>query len=119
MEYILAKTKELANDFYMILPNRTLYDMPEQLDDAIEYSEDTLLDDNEWFKVVEFSDKPFCIEFLKSEFVSTDYNQLNPNDYAKIEYIVSYQDDIYYFQKISKGKFLSKKFMSFDDVPRL
>lgn len=117
MSYLLAKTKGLENEFYILLSDLDLYSLPDDIANAIEYDETILLDETEWFKIEEFSSKDYCIDILKETFISTDYNRLNGRNYKKIEYLLAYQDNIYYFQKLSKSKIIEKSYISFSGEP--
>jgi len=77
------------------------------------------MEDDEWFAVTEFSEKEYCIDFLTTRFISTDYNQLARAEYTNVEYLVAYQTGVYCFQKLSSSQIIRKKYFSISDQPDL
>lgn len=77
--------------------------MPVELESAVDYSPSTLLDEEEWYKIDRFSETDYCINVLKEDFRSTDYGEANKVRNEKIEFILSYQENIYFFSKNFKA----------------
>lgn len=102
-----------------MISNRQIFDLPDDLNNAVEYNSDYKLEDDEWFAVTEFSEKEYCIEFLTTRFISTDYNQLARAEYTNVEYLVAYQTGVYCFQKLSSSQIIRKKYFSISDQPDL
>lgn len=119
MNHLLAKTKGRNGDFFKVISNRQIFDMPDDLNNAVEYNSDYKLEDDEWFAVTEFSEKEYCIDFLRTRFISTDYNQLARAEYTIVEYLVAYQTGVYCFQKLSSSQIIRKKYFSISDQPEL
>lgn len=119
MNHLLAKTKGRGGNFFKVISNRQIFDMPDDLNNAVEYNSDYKLEDDEWFAVTEFSEKEYCIEFLRTRFISTDYNQLTKAEYTNVEYLVAYQTGVYCFQKLSSSQIIRKKYFSISDQPDL
>lgn len=119
MNHLLAKTKGRNGSFYKVISNRLIFDMPDDLNNSIEYDSDYKLEDDEWFAITEFSEKQYCIEFLTTRFISTDYNQLPRAGYANIDYLVAYQSGSYCFQKLMTSQVISRKYFSISDEPDL
>lgn len=119
MNHLLAKTKGRNGDFFKVISNRQIFDMPDDLNNAVEYNSDYKLEDDEWFAVTEFSEKEYCIDFLTTRFISTDYNQLARAEYTNVEYLVAYQTGVYCFQKLSSSQIIRKKYFSISDQPDL
>lgn len=119
MNHLLAKTKGRNGDFFIVISNRQIFDMHDDLNNAVEYNSDYKLEDDEWFAVTEFSEKEYCIEFLTTRFISTDYNQLARAEYTNVEYLVAYQTGVYCFQKLSSSQIIRKKYFSISDQPDL
>jgi hypothetical protein len=114
-----------------IAPNRTsceykkiltlgepVYVLPDTLASSIPYSTDTLNDDDEWYYLDSFREKPYCISLLKSQniFSSVDYVSLEKSEFGLLEYLCAYQDGIFYFQRVTPGKQIKKKAIVFGDV---
>lgn len=118
MDHVFAKVKGLkVKPFLKLLSGHALFD-PIQVDlgFCVEYSPDHNLDEDSWFKVEQFSQKPFCIDMLKADFDSKDYEELKRDQFSKIAYIFSVQGNDFYFQKISPSLFISKKIITFGEV---
>ena len=114
MEHLIVKVK--GNEYKKIISGQVIFELPEQLENAIIYSPSCILEENEWFKIERFTDQSYCIELLKSEFNSIDYLQYNSIDSEKLEYLCSYQNNNeFYFQKINKSHLLKKKMLSIGD----
>lgn len=119
MNHLLAKTKGRNGNFFKVISNRQIFDMPDDLNNAVEYNSDYKLEDDEWFAVTEFSEKEYCIQFLTTRFISTDYNQLARAEYTNVDYLVAYQTGVYCFQKLSSSQIIRKKYFSISDQPDL
>ena len=115
MDQILAKVKGLRkNPYFKLVSNQSLFDVVAvNLDTCIPYNPDHNLDEDAWFKIEEFSQKEFCIEFLKQDFDSKDYDDLTKGNFSKIAYLFSVQGDDFYFQKITPSLFVNRKTLFF------
>ena len=96
MNHLLAKTKGRNGDFFKVISNEEIFELPDDLDNPIEYDSDYKLEDDEWFAITEFSEKDYCIEFLTRRFISTDFNQIPREGYNNIDYLCAY----FYFQTL-------------------
>lgn len=119
MNHLLAKTKGRNGDFFKVISNEEIFELPDDLDNPIEYDSDYKLEDDEWFAIADFSEKDYCIEFLTRRFISTDFNQIAREGYNNIDYLCAYQTGVYYFQKISTSQVIRKKYFAFSDAPTL
>jgi hypothetical protein len=119
MNHLLAKTKGRNGDFFKIISNEEIFELPDDLDNPIEYDTDYKLEDDEWFAIENFSGKEYSIDFLTRRFISTDFDQIAKADYNKIDYLCAYQTGIYYFQKISSSQVIRKKYFAFSEAPTL
>lgn len=89
--------------------------MPLDLDGSIPYEAGRVLDDDEWFKIENFTEQEFCIDILKSEFRTTDYPEANKSKTSTIEFICDYRDNVYFFQRILKTSLLVQKRLTLGD----
>lgn len=118
MNQLLAKIRNrkqsIKDGFKKIIDNKNCYSFPIDIQ-TIEYNPNTLLEDGQWYSISEFSCQEFCLELLKQDsFNSVDYSTLEKNEFAKIDYLCSYQDENYfYFQKIRPSQLLYKKRLLF------
>ena len=118
MNQLLAKIKNrkqnINDGFKKIIDNKNCYFFPERIQ-AIEYNPNTLLEEGQWYSIAEFSQQDYCIDLLKQEnFDSVDFSTLERNEFSKIDYLCSYQDDnFFYFQKVRPSQLLFKKRLLF------
>ena len=116
MNHLLARTKGRNADFFKVISNEEIFDLPDDLDNPIEYDSDYKLEDDEWFAIESFSGKEYYIDFLNRIFVSTEYDQIARANYGNISYLCAYQSGIYYFQKVGTRQFISKKLLSLNSL---
>jgi hypothetical protein len=119
MNHLLAKTKGRNGNFFKVLSNEEIFELPDDLDNPIEYNSDYKLELDEWFAIEEFSEKDYCIAFLTRRFISADFNQIASADYNNIDYLCAYQTGVYYFQKISSSQVIRKKYFALTNTPTL
>lgn len=111
MSYLLAKVKRQTTP-YRILSIDGVYELPTNLNTSIIYNPATIIDSMEWYRIEEFSTKPFFLNYLGNPFVSTDFNQITHNLYSRIDYLCYVRDNHYYFQKVSSKQLVEKKVLS-------
>ena len=121
MDHILAKVKGLRKKpYFKLVSDQSLFDVVAvNLDACIPYNPDHNLDEDSWFKIELFSQKAFCIEFLKQDFDSKDYDDLTKGNFSKISYLFAVQGDDFYFQKITPSLFVKRKTLVFGEVAEL
>ncbi|MBC3936741.1 ATP F0F1 synthase synthase [Undibacterium sp. CY7W] len=118
MDYVLAKVRgPRKKPFFKLLSDKSLFNsVIVNLPNCIPYNPDHNLDEDSWFKLEQFSQKKYCIDFLKNDFDSKDYDDLQKAQFNKISYIFSVQGDDFYFQKISPSLFIRRKTIVFGEV---
>lgn len=87
-------------------------------EEKLNYSPDTLLEEEQCFKIKEFSKQDYYPDFLKNNFATSQYNQWNSND-QNIEFICNANGQNYYFQKSVRSKILNKNWLSLSNEPKL
>lgn len=120
MDHVLARVKRLTKrPFFKLISNHTLYENTNiSLAACVPYSPDHKLDEDSWFKIEEFSQQSFCIDLLKSNFDSKDYDDLTKEQFSKIAYIFAVQGENFYFQKITPSLFVKKKILAFGETAK-
>lgn len=112
MDFLIAKIKRMTNpSHYKVISDHTIYDFDLSQYSLIEYSPDHNLDEDGLFKVSNFSEKGFCLDFLKTDVMSANYDQIPSNKYQKISYLCSVQDDAFYFQKVTPATYLNRSIL--------
>ena len=121
MNYLLARIRDKKNGLRCVLTKQEVYTIPDTLDSAVPYAADDTLEEGEWFYLDSFSEKPYCLDLLKSNFNGTAYATIKDNELETISFLCSVQENgmIYYFQHITKTQLLSKKRIIFGDEVRL
>lgn len=116
MNHLIAKTSIRNRRYVKVVSGCNVYSLPDNLDEAIAYSPSMLLEDGEWYKITNFSMKDFSIPLLTDEFNSANYAQITTDDYNKVTYLCSFQDDSYFFfQKLSSKGIIRKKWFKLSD----
>ena len=117
MKCLIVKVKDRKRTptYKKMISGKDVYSFPSNLDDAIEYSPSTLHEENEWYMITSFSKTTFCIELLKEDFSSVNYEKLSKSEVDSIDYLCSIQDDIFYFQNISKSNLRPHNFVHIGD----
>lgn len=117
MNHILAKT---GRKFYKLISDEKLFsDIEFNGGLYVDYDSDHNLDEDHWFKIEEFSTKDFCLDILKLDFDSKEFDELDQSRFDKIKVILSVQSDNYYFQKTTSSLFIKKKFIFLGDCAKL
>lgn len=121
MDHVLARVKRLTKKPYKkVVSDHTLYEgLNVCLNACVSYDPDHNLDEDSWFKIENFSQKDFCLPILTAEFDSKDYDDLAKRQFEKIAFILAVQGDDFYFQKITRSLFISKKFVSFGEAAEI
>lgn len=121
MNHILAKVrKERKKPFFKLISDCSLF---EDIDvdhlQCVQYSVDHNLDEDTWFKIIKFKQTPFCIDILRCNFDSKDYDDLKKCQFNNISYLFSVQDENFYFQKITPSLFVRRKTLCFGEVAEM
>ncbi|WP_421197512.1 ATP F0F1 synthase synthase [Aeromonas enteropelogenes] len=118
MDHILARVKGLRKKpYFKMVSDQSLFDIAAiNLDACIPYNPDHNLDEDAWFKIEGFSHQGFCLDLLKQDFDSKDYNDLTKDNFSKIAFLFAVQGDDFYFQKITPSLFVKRKTLTFGEV---
>lgn len=122
MNQLLVKIKNNARStfdgFRKILSNENCYSIPQNLQ-AVPYNPNTLLEDGQWYSLSQFSEQNFCLSLLKeNSFDSVNFETLDNRDFKKIDYLCSFQENVYYFQKVRPSQLVEKKRVVFGEPYR-
>lgn len=121
MDHILAHIKIRAKKrIFKLVSDQSLFDLVTvDLTACVPYNPDHNLDEDSWFKIEGFSQKAFCIDLLKKEFDSKNYDDLAKGNFSKIAYLFAVQVDDFYFQKITPSLFVKRKTLVFGETAEL
>jgi len=118
MNHLIAKIRLRGNapKYKKLISAETLFELPTDLTPHVQYSPDHNLDEDSWFGIELFLAQGFCLDFLRAPFNSAEYDVLNTIDVDKLDFLCSYQNEnVYYFQNISKAQLISKKLLHLGD----
>lgn len=106
MKCLIVKVKDRKRTptYKKMISGKDVYSFPSNLDDAIEYSSSTLHEENEWYMITSFSKTTFCIELLKEDFSSVNYEKLSKSEVDSIDYLCSIPGDHFLFSKYKQSK---------------
>ncbi len=111
MDYLIAKTKGKRGSFYKVLSDQTTFEDIPDFSSSREYDDEYKLQEDEWFVVEQFSQQSYCIDFVKNNFVATNFSFMPKEKYEKIDFIVSVQNEgnDLVFQKITPSFIYEKQ----------
>lgn len=117
MDQVLTKIKGRGKKkVFKLMSDQTLFDELVITDGAcVEYAPDHNLDEDSWFKIEDFSVQPYCLELLKKDFDSKDYDDLPKTQFTQIAHLYAIQSENFYFQKVTPSLFVSKKMIAFGE----
>lgn len=113
MNFVFAKIKtrtKTENVKKLLSSDDELYGIQGTLSsEAVVYDPRTNLDEDSWFKIDSFNTSPYCIDLLKNEYSTVDFDLLTKGQFTLIDYIFVQQGDYICFQNITKSKLISRK----------
>jgi len=115
MNHVLAKIKRCKTPL-KLLSDQILFDVNLVGLDFIEYNPDHNLDEDAWFKIDNFSQQDYSIDWIKQDFVSADYDNLPKSKFSDISYLCAIQGDNYHFQKVTPSQFVTRKLIAFGEA---
>ncbi|MGR3979422.1 ATP F0F1 synthase synthase [Pseudoalteromonas sp. 1181_04] len=121
MDHVLAKIKGHGKrKTFKLLSEKTLFNKLFVTDEAcVEYAPDHNLDEDSWFKIDNFSEQPYCLDILETEFDPKGYVDLPKDKFSSINLLLGIQGDDFYFQKITPSLFVTKKMIAFGEAAEL
>ena len=122
MEYIFARIRsreqKVKNKFICKTEEKLYKASVELVQEIHPYDNATVLDENSWFIIEEFSKKEYAKDTKdirdilgKPSISSVDYNSLELNEFNRVSYIFSISDDMkeINFQRVGKASLIQKK----------
>lgn len=119
MNHVIAKIRGRDSIFEKLYSGDRIFELPSDLCNAVEYNPETILEEDEWYKIEHFSDTTYIIDELKHDFNTTDYDEANRVKTESIDYIISVDENIYFFQRVLKHSIMMKKRITLGDTIRL
>lgn len=122
MSFLIAKIKDRkkVSIYYKVLtPDRNIFETDPNELQLVPYQPDHKLDEDTWFKIEQFRQEPFCLELLQNPFVSADHNDISSEQYGNMDYLCAHQGENYFFQKVTRSLYITRKTLYFGDMVKL
>jgi hypothetical protein len=119
MKHLIAFLGSRSGGLQKILStDEDIYE-PQDLSSNTPYSNQTLLEDDEWYFIESFTDTEFSNDFisLASPIDTTALNQIQEVSYEKIKYLCYESDGLKYFQKSLSSSILKRKWFTVAEEP--
>lgn len=113
--YIYGKIKRKKTPFRVLATDTDVYETNHVAVSAIEYSPNTLTEEDELYKLSNFSDLNFGTNLLSIETDSVNFDQINKADLRNLSYICTIQNNLYFFQIINSSYYINKKWFKIDE----
>jgi hypothetical protein len=114
--YIYSKVKRKQNIFRIIETESEIYETADLVLTGIDYNPATIIEDEEFYQITNFSKTKFILDFLQDDLDSVNYDQITNEDLKKLSFIFTVQDNLYFFQTINSSFFISKKWFSITEL---
>lgn len=113
MEYINVKLRIRGNASKyrkMISTQDSVYgNVTSMIESSFEYYPDATIQNGEWFKITNASQKEYAIDLFKEDYQPVNFDSLKKSDFGKIDFLFVISGDVVFFQNISKSKLVRKK----------
>lgn len=88
--------------------------------EAVNFTPSHKLDEDEWFRLPNFTQKDFYIDECKEEYSTASLNQIANNEYKKIAAIAIIQNGQKHFQRITPSLFVARKtILDYSGAPQI
>lgn len=119
MNILVAKMKRKSGGVQKVLSSEEkIWKFPKNVSFQ-EYEPSYKLENDQWYKLEDFSENEFENGIVEENFDSTDLDQISVEDFGNIKYLCAVQGNKYYFQKITASLFVNKKWLQISDAPKL
>ncbi len=116
MNYLFAGIKDRKHGVRRVITDVTLFELPENLNEAVPYSPSDALEEGEWFCVADFSTQIYCFDWLKNPINPMAFSEIRPAEYSIMDYFCAYQSsNEFYFQKLRKRQLIKTKKLFFGE----
>lgn len=119
MKHLIAFLGSRSGGLQKILStDEDIYE-PQDLSSSTPYSDQTLLEDGEWYSIESFTETDFSNDFISlvSPIDTTPLNQIQEASYEKIKYLCYENDGKKYFQKSLSSSILKRKWFTVSEQP--
>ncbi|HFK5504967.1 hypothetical protein [Elizabethkingia anophelis] len=114
--FIYGKVKRKHNIFRVIETEEEVYNTSQLNLVGVDYNPATLIENEELYKVSQFSQSGYSFDFINNDLNSVNHDQITRNDLTKLSFICTVQDNLYFFQIVNSSIYISKKWFSIDEL---
>lgn len=111
------------NKEYKIVVSRDdeiIENLPTSQITSVDFTPSHKLDEDEWFKLPEFSAKDYFIDMCSSDYSTASLCQVENGEYSQISCIAIFQNGQKHFQRITPSRFVNqKRFLDFSGEPKI
>lgn len=109
----IVRLKGTEQIFRQIFGDRDVYSVPD-FSDCLEYDDERKLEEQQWFKVDNFTSQDYCPEYLK-EPLQTVYDNINSDEFPYIDYLFGTLNDeqVLWFLHVTAGKYIKRTLLQF------
>ncbi len=106
MSRVLAKIKGRGNRFRQVFNNKEIYRVP-NFDECVEYDDELKLEENQWFRVVQFTEQEYCLDYLKEE-LRPIYDSINSDEFRNIDYLFGTmnEENLIWFHNVTPSRYI-------------
>lgn len=102
------KTKEKIRK--ILITDQSIYpSVSEMVQEQVPYDDETILNENTWYSIPDFSKTPYYLPFLNIDMRSMDYSSLTREDSIDYIFYLSSDKNEFYFQNTGKYAFIEQK----------
>ncbi|MEK6452074.1 MULTISPECIES: hypothetical protein [unclassified Myroides] len=114
--YIYGKVKRNTDLFRVLATKNNIYSLEQVPEEAIEYDPNTLIEQEQFYKLSNFSGSQYASNFIREEVESVNFDQITKENLKKLSYICTVQENFFFFQAISASFYISKKWFSINEL---
>ena len=119
MNHLLARLKGRSETMWKVMSqDADFYSIPNLTSSQV-YDPRYKLDEEEWHRLENYSEKGFRNSVIGEELNTANFNQISLQDYSKILFLACKQDEYWLFQKLTPSQFLRKRWFRISEAPTL
>lgn len=116
MSFIVARVSKLQEEYYKILAFDEEDELPYinkiEINNSVEYDSRYKLEEDECYKINQFSSKDYFLEFIGKPINSTSLKKIPKGSVKDIEFFFLVHENKLYFQRVTPSQFIKQQFWS-------
>lgn len=106
MNRMVAKLKGRGIRFRQVFNNEEVYNVP-NFDESMEYNDEIKLEENQWFRVDDFTEQEYCLDYLK-ENLRTIYDSISNDEFKIIDYLFGTMNEekVIWFLNVTPSRYI-------------